>query len=201
MAEANAAYEEAMTEAQATRTEKMAQAMTDLQEALAAAKLKFDDTLAAATIDLQRSLLDAQKDYEKAIDDINKSTQKKLADLKDKLAEVAAAMSELKQSQLAYAAMQNAPVFTPMVAANTTAKPAGFIGPVASTTNITNNVTGVNMTDPATTTSVITNGIKYGTAVTVSASTMAAYGQKPTTSTSVSTKTGVLNKLKAMGIE
>ena len=201
LAEANAAYEEAMTEAQATRTEKMAQAMTDLQEALAAAKLKFDDTLAAATIDLQRSLLDAQKDYEKAIDDINKSTQKKLADLKDKLAEVAAAMSELKQSQLAYAAMQNAPVFTPMVAANTTAKPAGFIGPVASTTNITNNVTGVNMTDPATTTSVITNGIKYGTAVTVSASTMAAYGQKPTTSTSVSTKTGVLNKLKAMGIE
>ena len=201
LAEANAAYEEAMTEAQATRTEKMAQAMTDLQEALAAAKLKFDDTLAAATIDLQRSLLDAQKDYEKAIDEINKSTQKKLADLKDKLAEVAAAMSELKQSQLAYAAMQNAPVFTPMVAANTTAKPAGFIGPVASTTNITNNVTGVNMTDPATTTSVITNGIKYGTAVTVSAATMAAYGQTPKTSTSVSTKTGVMNKLKAMGFE
>jgi hypothetical protein len=201
LAESNAAYSEALTEAQATRTEKMAAAMTDLQEALAAAKLRFDDTLKAATVDLQRSLLDAQKDYEKAIDDINISTKKKLADLKDKLAEVAAAMSDLKQSQLAFAAMQNAPVFTPVVAKQSKPGDPGFVGPVASTTNITNNVTGVNMTDPASTAAVITNGIKYGTAVTVSASTMAAYGQKPTTSTSVSTRTGVMNKLKGMGFE
>ena len=95
LADANAAYSEALTEAQATRTEKMAATMNDLQEALAAAKLRFDDTLAEATVDLQRSLLDAQKDYEKAIDDINISTKKKLADLKDKLAEVAAAMLAL----------------------------------------------------------------------------------------------------------
>jgi hypothetical protein len=141
--------------------------MTDLQEALAAAKLRFDDTLAAATVDLQRSLLDAQKDYEKAIDDINTSTKKKLADLKDKLAEVAAAMSALKQSQLAFAAMQNAPVFTPIVAAQSKPGDPGFVGSVANTTNITNNVTGVNMTDPASTAAVITNGIKYGTAVVV----------------------------------
>jgi hypothetical protein len=201
LAEANAAYSDALAEAQATRTEKMAAAMTDLQEALAAAKLRFDDTLAEATKDLQRSLLEAQKDYEKAIDEINKSTQKKLADLKDKLAEVAAAMSALKQSQLAFAAMQNAPVFTPVVAAQSKPGDPGFVGPVANTTNITNNVTGVNMTDPASTAAVITNGIKYGTAVTVSASTMAAYGQKPMTTTSVSTKTGVANKLKAMGFE
>jgi hypothetical protein len=146
-------------------------------------------------------LLDAQKDYEKAIDDINISTKKKLADLKDKLAEVAAAMSDLKQSQLAFAAMQNAPIFTPVVAKQSKPGDPGFVGPVASTTNITNNVTGVNMTDPASTAAVITNGIKYGTAVTVSASTMAAYGQKPTTSTSVSTRTGVMNKLKGMGFE
>jgi hypothetical protein len=113
-------------------------------------------------------LLDAQKDYEKAIDDINISTKKKLADLKDKLAEVAAAMSALKQSQLAFAAMQNAPVFTPIVAAQSKPGDPGFVGPVASnTTNITNNVTGVNMTDPASTAAVITNGIKYGTAVVV----------------------------------
>jgi hypothetical protein len=201
LAESNAAYSEALTEAQATRTEKMAAAMTDLQEALAAAKLRFDDTLAAATVDLQRSLLDAQKDYEKAIDEINISTKKKLADLKDKLADVAAAMSDLKQSQLAFAAMQNAPVFTPVIAAQSKPGDPGFVGPVANTTNITNNVTGVNMTDPNSTAAVITNGIKYGTAVTVSASTMAAYGQKPTTSTSVSTRTGVMNKLKGMGIE
>jgi hypothetical protein len=202
LADANAAYSDALAEAQTTRTEKMAAAMTDLQEALAAAKLRFDDTLAEATVDLQRSLLDAQKDYEKAIDDINISTKKKLADLKDKLAEVAAAMAALKQSQLAMSAMQNAPMFTPVVAAQSKPGDPGFVGPVASnTTNITNNVTGVNMTDPTSTAAVITNGIKYGTAVTVSASTMAAYGQKPTTSTSVSTQTGVRNKLKAMGFE
>jgi hypothetical protein len=190
LAEANAAYSEALTEAQATRTEKMAATMNDLQEALAAAKLRFDDTLAEATVDLQRSLLDAQKDYEKAIDDINISTKKKLADLKDKLAEVAAAMLALKQSQLALTTMQNAPVFTPIVATRSKPGDPGFVGPVASnTTNITNNVTGLNMTDPTETAAVITNGIKYGTAVTVSASTMAAYGQKPTSSTSVSAGT------------
>jgi hypothetical protein len=168
----------------------MAATMNDLQEALAAAKLRFDDTLTEATVDLQRSLLDAQKDYEKAIDDINISTKKKLADLKDKLAEVAAAMLALKQSQLAFTTMQNAPVFTPIVATRNKPGDPGFVGPVASnTTNITNNVTGLNMTDPTQTAAVITNGIKYGTAVTVSASTMAAYGQKPTSSTSVSAGT------------
>jgi hypothetical protein len=177
LADANAAYSEALSEAQATRTEKMAAAMTDLQEALAAAKLRFDDTLAAATVDLQRSLLDAQKDYEKAIDDINTSTKKKLADLKDKLADVAAAMAALKQSQLALSAMQNAPVFTPVVANQLKPGDKGFVGPVANTTNITNNVTGVNMTDPGTTAAVITNGIKYGTAVTVNTTTLAGIMQ------------------------
>jgi hypothetical protein len=126
---------------------------------------------------LQRSLLDAQKDYEKAIDDINTSTKKKLADLKDKLADVAAAMAALKQSQLALSAMQNAPVFTPVVANQLKPGDKGFVGPVANTTNITNNVTGVNMTDPGTTAAVITNGIKYGTAVTVNTTTLAGIMQ------------------------
>jgi len=196
LADANAAYSEALSDAQATRTEKMAAAMNDLQEALAAAKLRFDDTLAEATKDLQRSLLEAQKDYEKAIDEINKSTQKKLADLKDKLAEVAAAMSALGASQAAYAAMQKAPVFTPVVSKQLQPGDKGFIGPVANTTNITNNVTGINMTDPSTTTAVITNGIKYGTAVTVNANNPYSGGYQ--TGSSVSTKTGTLNKLNAM---
>jgi hypothetical protein len=189
LAESNAAYSEALSEAQAIRTEKMAAAMNELQEALAAAKLRFDDTLKAATVDLQRSLLDAQKDYEKAIDEINKSTQKKLADLKLKLAEVAAAMSALGASQAAFAAMQNAPVFTPVVAKQSKPGDPGFVGPVASnTTNITNNVTGLNLTDPNTTAAVITNGIKYGTAVTVNTTTlagiMAASAVKPTATAS-----------------
>jgi hypothetical protein len=171
LAESNAAYSEALSEAQATRTEKMAAAMNDLQEALAAAKLRFDDTLKAATVDLQRSLLDAQKDYEKAIDEINKSTQKKLADLKLKLAEVAAAMAALGASQAAFAAMQNAPKFTPVVAAKFPTSDSASSVKTGNTTNITNNVTGLNLTDPNTTTAVITNGIKYGTAVTVNTTT------------------------------
>jgi myosin heavy subunit len=203
LAESNAAYSEALSEAQATRTEKMAAAMTDLQEALADAKLRYDDSLEEATRDLRRSLAEAQRDYEKAIDEINKSTQKKLDGLKSKLKEVADAMLALGASQAAYAAMQNAPTFTPAVAAQNSSRPAGFIGPVpiSNTTNITNNVTGINMSDPNTAADVVTNGIKYGTAVTVSASTMAAYGQKPTSTTSVSTQTGIQNRLKAMGIK
>jgi hypothetical protein len=202
LAESNSAFSEALTEAQATRTEKMAAAMNDLQEALAAAKLRYDDSLEEATTDLRRSLAEAQKDYEKAIDEINKSTQKKLDDLKLKLKEVSTAMAALGATQASYSAMQNAPTFTPIVAAQSpTTKSSGFIGPVSNTTNITNNVTGVNMSDPNTAAAVVTNGIKYGTAVTVSAATMAAYGQKPTSTTSVSTQTGVQNKLKAMGIK
>jgi hypothetical protein len=202
LAESNSAFSEALTEAQATRTEKMAAAMNDLQEALAAAKLRYDDSLEEATRDLRRSLAEAQKDYEKAIDEINKSTQKKLDDLKLKLKEVATAMAALGATQASYSAMQNAPTFTPIVAAQSpTTKSSGFIGPVSNTTNITNNVTGVNMSDPNTAAAVVTNGIKYGTAVTVSAATMAAYGQKPTSTTSVSKQTGIMTRLKAMGIE
>jgi hypothetical protein len=202
LAESNSAFSEALTEAQATRTEKMAAAMNDLQEALAAAKLRYDDSLEEATTDLRRSLAEAQKDYEKAIDEINKSTQKKLDDLKSKLKEVSTAMAALGATQASYSAMQNAPTFTPIVAAQSpTTKSAGFIGPVSNTTNITNNVTGVNMSDPNTAAAVVTNGIKYGTAVTVSAATMAAYGQKPTSTTSVSKQTGIMTRLKAMGIE
>jgi hypothetical protein len=202
LADANAAYSEALSEAQATRTEKMAAAMNDLQEALAAAKLRFDDTLKEATRDLQRSLLDAQKDYEKAIDEINKSTQKKLADLKLKLAEVAAAMSALGASQAAYAAMQKAPVYTPVVAAKAPTTGSGSTASGGNTTNITTNVTGVNMTDANTTAAVITNGIKYGTAVTVNTTTLAgiAAASAPKTTTSVSTTQGTLNKLRAMNL-
>ena len=201
LADANTAYSEALSEAAATRTEKMAAAMTDLQEALAAAKLRFDDSLAEATKDLQRSLLDAQKDYEKAIDEINTSTQKKLADLKLKLAEVAAAMAALGASQAAYAAMQKAPVFTPVVAAKAPAT-GSTGGTTGNTTNITTNVTGVNMADANTTAAVITNGIKYGTAVTVNTTTLAgiAAASAPKTTTSVNTATGVQNKLKAMNL-
>jgi hypothetical protein len=68
--------------------------------------------------------------------------------------------------------MQNAPVFKPLVANQLKPGDKGFIGPVASnTTNITNNVTGLNLTDPNATAAVITNGIKYGTAVTVNTTT------------------------------
>jgi hypothetical protein len=200
LADANAAYSEAMADAASNRTEKMAAAMTDLQEALAAAKLRFDDSLFEASRDLQRSLASAQKDYQDAIDEINKATQKKLADLKLKLAEVAQAMAALGASQAAYAAMQNAPVYKPVVAATLPKTGSASGGSGGTTTNITTNVTGVNMTDPNTTASVITNGIKYGTAVTVNTTTLAGIAAASAPKTSTSVNTGTLNKLKAMNL-
>jgi hypothetical protein len=177
LADANAAYSEAMSEAQANRTEKMAAAMTDLQEALAAAKLRFDDTLAEATRDLQRSLASAQKDYQDAIDEINKATQKKLEDLKLKLAEVAAAMSALGASQAAYAAMQNAPVYKPIVAATLPKTGSSSGGSGGTTTNITTNVTGVNLSDPYATTTSVVNAIKFGNVVVPIAPSKLASGE------------------------
>jgi CII-binding regulator of phage lambda lysogenization HflD len=199
LADANAAYSEAMAEAQANRTEKMAAAMSDLQEALAAAKLRFDDALYDATRDLQRSLASAQKDYQDAIDEINIATQKKLAELKLKLAEVATAMRDLGASQAAYAAMQKAPVYTPIVAASLP-KTDSSSNAGGSTTNITTNITGVNLTSPSETASAVTNGIKYGTAVTVNTTTLAGIKKASATTSSVNTQTGVSNKIKAMGM-
>lgn len=172
LADANAAYSDALSEAQATRTEKMAATMTDLQEALAAAKLRFDDTLAEATVNLQRSLADAQKDYEKAIDEINKSTQKKLLNLKDKLADVAAAMLELKQSQLAFTTMQNAPVFTPITSLpiiSNTGSVADFRKgeeALMPKYEITQNFTTTSV-NPADVYDAVTGAVKYGNAITV----------------------------------
>jgi len=193
LAEANAAYSEAVTEAETVRKEKLAEANKDLTEALANAKTAYDEAiadaskalteararaqkdldegLAEAAKTLQEALLEAQKDYEKAIDEINKSTMKKLKDLQDKLKEVAALMKSLSASSAA-AAVSNAPTYTPIIAATVPGS-----GGTTTTTNINTSVTGVNLTDPYTTTTSVVNAIKFGNVIVPSAPSALAAGE------------------------
>jgi hypothetical protein len=196
LAEANAAYSEAVTEAETVRKEKLAEANKDLTEALAEAKANYDEAiadaskalteareraqkdldegLAEAAKTLQEALLEAQKDYEKAIDEINKSTMKKLQDLKDKLAEVAALMKALSAASAA-AAVANAPKYTPIIASTI---PGGTSTTgTTTTTNINTSVTGVNLTDPYTTTTSVVNAIKFGNVIVPTAPSALAAGE------------------------
>jgi hypothetical protein len=195
LAEANAAYSEAVTEAETVRKDKLAEANKDLTEALANAKTAYneaiadankalteareraqkdlDEGLAEAAATLQEALLEAQKDYEKAIDEINKSTMKKLQDLKDKLAEVAALMKSLSAASAA-SAVANAPKYTPIIPVTT---PGSGGGSTMVTTNYNTSVTGVNLTDPYTTTSNVVNAIKFGNVIVPSAPSALAAGE------------------------
>jgi hypothetical protein len=196
LAEANAAYSEAVTEAETVRKEKLAEANKDLTEALANAKTAYneaiadankalteararaqkdlDEGLAEAAETLQEALLEAQKDYEKAIDEINKSTMKKLQDLQDKLKEVAAAMKSLSSSSAA-SAISNAPKYTPIIA--TTAPGSSSAGTPTVVTNYNTSVTGVNLTDPYSTTNQVVNAIKFGNVIVPTAPTALAAGE------------------------
>ena len=197
LAEANAAYSEAVTEAETVRKEKLAEANKDLTEALANAKTAYneaiedankalteararaqkdlDEGLAEAAKTLQEALLEAQKDYEKAIDEINKSTMKKLQDLKDKLAEVAALMKSLSAASAA-SAVANAPAYTPIIPAITPGSGGGGGGTMV-TTNYNTSVTGVNLTDPYTTTTSVVNAIKFGNVIVPTAPSALAAGE------------------------
>jgi hypothetical protein len=196
LAEANAAYSEAVTEAETVRKEKLAEANKDLTEALANAKTAYNEALADASkafteakeraqkdlseglaeaaTTLQEALLEAQKDYEKAIDEINKSTMKKLQDLKDKLAEVTALMKALSAASAA-AAVANAPTYTPIIPVTTPSGGGG--GGTMVTTNYNTSVTGVNLTDPYSTTNQVVNAIKFGNVIVPSAPSALAAGE------------------------
>jgi hypothetical protein len=225
LAEANAAYAESMAEAKILRDEKLMEASNQLAEAIAAAKTQLDESLADADKALkksqkeaqknlseglaevqqalQKALLDAQKDYEKAIDDINKSTIKKIEDLKAKLAEVAALMAALGAAQAAAAATANAPKYTPIVAAS------GVTTATSSpTTNTTVNITGVNLTDPNSTSTQVINAIRFGNVVVPTAPSALASGEsgaigaasiKARTTSALSSAQIVANRRQAQG--
>lgn len=215
LAEANAQYAKSMVEAKIARDEKMAEAATQLAEALATAKKNLDESIAEAAKalaearaeaqkdlseglaetqkTLQKALLEAQKDYEKAIDDINKSTLKKIQDLKEKLAEVAALMAALSKAQAA-AAVSNAPVYTPIVAASS---PSSVASTPSTATNTTVNITGVNLADPYSTTNSVINAIKFGNVVVpVAPSALAAGESGAIGAASIKARTVVLDPAK-----
>jgi hypothetical protein len=186
LAEANAEYSRAMTEAKTERDARMLEAATQLQEAIADAKAKLeaslaesasilqkaraeaqkklDEGLAEAQKVLQKALLDAQLAFEKAIDEIDATTSDKLAALKAKLAEVAAATKGLATANAAKLNAGIVPTITGTTPTPTSTVPITTSAPV---TNITTNISGVNLTDPSSTANSVVTAIKYGTAVTV----------------------------------
>jgi hypothetical protein len=187
----NAEYAMAMAEAKIERDARMLEAATQLQEAIAAAKATLDKALAEAEATLaksraeaqkklneglaeaqrvlQKSLTDAQIAFQKSIDDISATTAAKLKALQAQLAAVSAATAALATANANYVAAASAPTYTPI--ANTTGpfNSNGGVGttPYGPTTNITTNISGVNLTNPSSTASSVVSAIKYGTAVTV----------------------------------
>lgn len=227
LAEANKAYADSMAEAKVVRDEKLAEAMAQLTEALASSKTAYDEAIADADKalkksqleaqknlneglaeiqkTLQKALLDAQKDYEKAIDDINKSTMKKIEDLKAKLAEVAALMAALGAAQAAASAMASAPKYTPIIA---TGSGSSTTTTTAPTTNTTVNITGVNLTDPNSTSTQVINAIRFGNVVVPTAPSALASGEsgaigaasiKARTTSALSSAQIVANRRQAQG--
>jgi chromosome segregation ATPase len=195
MADAQRASMDRLSEAKARMDESIADALVTLTRSRAEAKKQLDEGLAEAAKTLSESLAETQKKYGEAIDKINKDTVKKIEDLKSKLAEVAALMAALGAQQAAASALANAPTFTPYLGgASTTAKKPGdpgFIGPVATTVNIT----GYNLTSPTATGAAVSNQLKYGSTVntTTLAGILAASAPKATTP-------AVSNKIRAMGM-
>jgi hypothetical protein len=173
MAEALAALQKSRAEAKKNLDEGLAEAQKVLDKTLADAKKRLDEGLAEAAKTLQEALIEAQKKYNEAVDKINADTEKKLKALKDKIAEVAAAMAALGAAQAAKDAMANAPVYTPIVASPlpTSTSTSG----TGVTNNITTTVTGVNLTSPSETSNTIVTAIKFGnTVVPVAPSKLAA---------------------------
>ena len=182
LAEANKVYQEAMDQAKIDRDERAAESVAQMNEQIANAKKRLTEALADAQKELNKALIDAQVSYQKAIDEIQKATEKKLADLRAKLSEVAAAMAALGAQQAAFAAMQNAPVYS-----SPTYSTGGKITTPFNTGSSTVINTTVNAQTNASPTSIakaVTNAAKFSAPVTVNTNTIAgieaASRSKPT---------------------
>lgn len=213
LAVANAEYAAAMAEAKIERDARMLEAATQLQEAITTAKTNLDKALAEAESTLakareeaqkrlneglaeaqrvlQKALIDAQLAYQKAIDDISATTAEKLKALQAQLAAVAAATAALASANSTYTSYSsNKPFVTPLTNANLT-NANGGVGntPYGPTTNIVTNISGTNLTNPASTASNVVAAIKYGTAVTVNTTTLAGIAAASGASTTTKTLT------------
>jgi hypothetical protein len=188
LAVANAEYAAAMAEAKIERDARMLEAATQLQEAITTAKTNLDKALAEAEATLaksreeaqkklneglaeaqrilQKALTDAQLAFQKSIDEISATTAEKLKTLKAQLAAVAAATAALQTANNTYLAAATVPNVVKPLTPTSGTTPKTTTVPV---TNITTNISGVNLTNPSSTASSVVSAIKYGTAVTVNA--------------------------------
>jgi len=213
LAVANAEYAAAMAEAKIERDARMLEAATQLQEAITTAKANLDKALAEAEATLaksraeaqkklneglaeaqrvlQKALTDAQTAFQKSIDEISATTAEKLKALQAQLAAVAAATAALQTANNNYLAAATVPnVVKPI-------SPTSGTLPKTTTpvTNITTNISGVNLTNPSSTASSVVSAIKYGTAVTVTG----GYSGIPQTKISTPMRTSA--QAKALKVE
>jgi len=159
LAEAQKNYNEAMTEAAKAQTEALAEAKKNYDEAVAKAAKAQADALTKIKKDLEKSLLDAAKIFNDQIDKLNKATIKKLNELQAALVKTASMITTLGGAKAGVKALAGSPMAG--ILSGTGAQSANT--EVATITNYyQTDITGVNLTDPNQTATVVKNAVLFG---------------------------------------
>jgi DNA-directed RNA polymerase subunit F len=184
-AEINKTFNQAMADAEKTRDSAIAAAMADLAEALAEENKMFNEAVAEVNSELATSLAEAQADFveksEAARKQLNDTLTEIEKDFKDKMGKISDAtkktsgeITKMLANFNATKAILEKPIIipAPIYAAGGGAAGGGGAGGstttktgTTNTTNITTNVTAQTNASPKAIEAVVTNGIKYGTAI------------------------------------
>jgi hypothetical protein len=183
-AEINKTFNTAMTEAEKTRDAAIATVTADLAEALAEENKMFNEAIAEVNSELAEALAEAQADFveksEAARKELNDTLTEIEKDFKDKLGKITDAtkktsgeITKMLANFNATKAILEKPIVipAPIYAAGAGGGGGGGGGSTTTktgttnTTNITTNVTAQTNASPKAIEAVVTNGIKYGTAI------------------------------------
>jgi hypothetical protein len=184
-AEINKTFNLAMTEAEKTRDAAIANTMAELAEALAEENKMFNEAVAEVNSELATSLAEAQADFveksEAARKELNDTLTEIEKDFKDKMGKISDAtkktsgeITKMLANFNATKAILEKPIIipAPIYAAGGGGGGGGGAGGstttktgTTNTTNITTNVTAQTNASPKAIEAVVTNGIKYGTAI------------------------------------
>jgi DNA-directed RNA polymerase subunit F len=184
-AEINKTFNQAMAEAEKTRDAAIAATMADLAEALAEENKMFNEAVAEVNSELATSLAEAQADFveksEAARKELNDTLTEIEKDFKDKMGKISDAtkktsgeITKMLANFNATKAILEKPIIipAPIYAAGGGGGAGGGAGGstttktgTTNTTNITTNVTAQTNASPKAIEAVVTNGIKYGTAI------------------------------------
>ena len=183
-AEINKTFNQAMAEAEKTRDAAIANTMAELAEALAEENKMFNEAVAEVNSELATSLAEAQADFveksEAARKELNDTLTEIEKDFKDKMGKISDAtkktsgeITKMLANFNATKAILEKPIIipAPIYAAGGGGGGGGAGGSTTTktgttnTTNITTNVTAQTNASPKAIEAVVTNGIKYGTAI------------------------------------